>query len=915
MVPERLAAAFEGRYQLIRELGQGGMATVYLANDLKHDRQVAIKVLKPELAAVIGGERFVAEIKTTAGLQHPHILPLFDSGESDGFLFYVMPYIEGETLRDRLDRERQLGVDDALRITRDVADALDYAHRQGVIHRDIKPENILLHDGRPVVADFGIAVAISAAGGGRMTETGLSLGTPHYMSPEQATADRDLTVRSDVYSLACVLYEMLAGDPPHTGPSAQAILVRILTESPRPVDATRASVPPHIAAVLAKGLEKLPADRFDSAAEFRAALDRPDFAYTSVARATGVAAAAGQGAAPGSASGHTAGRRAPTVPVLAGIAAIFAALAAFGWLRPPPSVGSAAFTLDTRGWTFSESWRVDVAPDGRHFVTVGFLGDSAAAGSFFEPSDGAHVIIRRADESEFRSLVGPGRLDYPVFSPTGTQVAYLDSEDRAIRVVPVTGGQPTTLFVAPDANAANIWDLAWGDDGFIYFWNSDVYRIPEAGGTAEVVIEDVSWAWEPTPLPGGRAILLTDSRNGGLALRVYEQGTDSSRVLIPEGGRATWVESGHLVYAHPGGGLQAVEFDLDRLEVIGTPTPVRDGISVRSGRTFWAVSRNGTLVYTEGRTGGLFGGALAVLVERNLADGSEARVPLEARDIRHVAYAPGGDRIAFVAGPPGETDVTEPSAYTYELRLGLAPAPVATRGLHVSSAWAPDGERLVYLEWDGSTGRLMIRDVTSEDAGRPLGVSADGRRLGGPTWASDSTIVYSLTTSETPDLWMSGVGEGSVPEVYLESERGVSAPEVSPDGARIAYQISLAGESFGQEIEVRSFPEAGEPVPVSSGFGTNPKWHPDGGSIFFRRGTEIHRAFVSTEPVFRLDSTVVVVEDLQFQSWDLHPDGDRIIFSRLEGTEEEEADEEPALPERHVVVLNWFEELKTRLGR
>ncbi len=202
--PERLTQSLAERYRIERELGQGGMATVYLAADLKHDRHVALKVLKPELAAVLGGERFVVEIKTTAALQHPHILPLFDSGEAGGFLYYVMPYIEGETLRDRLTRETQLAVDDAVRIATNVADALDYAHRHGVIHRDIKPENILLHDGRPMVADFGIALALSAAAGGRMTETGMSLGTPHYMSPEQATADKDITNRADIYSLAAV---------------------------------------------------------------------------------------------------------------------------------------------------------------------------------------------------------------------------------------------------------------------------------------------------------------------------------------------------------------------------------------------------------------------------------------------------------------------------------------------------------------------------------------------------------------------------------------------------------------------------------------------------------------------------------------------------------------------------------------
>ena len=277
-VSDRLSAALGDRYRIERELGQGGMATVYLAVDLKHKRKVALKVLKPELAAVLGADRFVQEITTTASLQHPHILPLFDSGTADGFLYYVMPFIQGETLRDKLNRETQLGVDEAVKIATEVADALHYAHSQGVIHRDIKPENILLANGRPMVADFGIALAVSAAAGGRMTETGLSLGTPHYMSPEQATAEREISARSDVYSLASVLYEMLAGNPPHVGSSAQQVIMKIIAEPVVPVTTLRKSVPPNVAATLAKALEKLPADRFDSARAFGEALANPLFA-------------------------------------------------------------------------------------------------------------------------------------------------------------------------------------------------------------------------------------------------------------------------------------------------------------------------------------------------------------------------------------------------------------------------------------------------------------------------------------------------------------------------------------------------------------------------------------------------------------------------------------------------------------
>ncbi len=271
-VRDRLQRAVADNYRLERELGRGGMATVYLARDLRHDRQVALKVLHPELGAVLGAERFLNEIRLTARLQHPNILPLFDSGQADGLLFYVMPFIDGESLRARLDREKQLPVDEAVRIAQEAAGALAYAHRQGVIHRDVKPENILLQDGQALVSDFGIGLVASAARGSRMTQTGISLGTPQYMSPEQAAGERDLTPRSDVYSLACVVYEMLVGEPPFTGPNAQAVFAKAMTESPAPLCPRRRTIPPYVEAAVLRALEKLPADRFATALEFSAAL-------------------------------------------------------------------------------------------------------------------------------------------------------------------------------------------------------------------------------------------------------------------------------------------------------------------------------------------------------------------------------------------------------------------------------------------------------------------------------------------------------------------------------------------------------------------------------------------------------------------------------------------------------------------
>jgi TolB-like protein len=292
---QRLGAALADRYRVERELGAGGMATVYLAHDIKHDRQVAIKVLKPELAAVLGPERFLSEIKVTANLQHPNLLPLFDSGEADG-LYYVMPYIEGETLRARLQREQQLPVDETVRMVALIAGALDFAHTRGVIHRDLKPENILLQAGQPVIADFGIALAVSNAGGERVTQTGISLGTPHYMSPEQAAGDRAVDARSDQYALAAVTYEMLTGEPPHTGATAQVIIARLMTETPRSITSARPAVSKRIDTAVQRALAKTPADRFPTCGDFARALT-PDAAVVATPQsrvrvAVGVLAAA-----------------------------------------------------------------------------------------------------------------------------------------------------------------------------------------------------------------------------------------------------------------------------------------------------------------------------------------------------------------------------------------------------------------------------------------------------------------------------------------------------------------------------------------------------------------------------------------------------------------------------------------------
>ena len=303
---DRLQSALGDRYELAREIGQGGMATVYLARDLKHERQVAIKVLRQELSASLGADRFLREIRVAANLQHPNILGLYDSGEVDGLLYYVMPFVEGESLRDRLNREQQLPIGDALQLTREAAEALQYAHQRGIVHRDIKPENILLLGGHALVADFGIARAVSQAGGEKLTQTGMAIGTPHYMSPEQSLGSEHVDARSDVYSLGCVLYELLVGQPPFTGPNAMAIMARHSMEIVPSLQVVRASVPDDVEDAVLRALQKTPADRFQTMKDFCEALSEAE------AEATVVRTAARRAA--------TASRRVPTreVPAAAG---------------------------------------------------------------------------------------------------------------------------------------------------------------------------------------------------------------------------------------------------------------------------------------------------------------------------------------------------------------------------------------------------------------------------------------------------------------------------------------------------------------------------------------------------------------------------------------------------------------------
>ncbi|MGE5145078.1 MAG: protein kinase domain-containing protein, partial [Acidobacteriota bacterium] len=576
---DRLTAALQDRYGIERELGAGGMATVYLAQDLRHDRKVAVKVLRPELAAVIGADRFLSEIKTTANLQHPHILPLFDSGASDSFLFYVMPFIEGESLRDRLNREKQLPINDAVRIATEVAGALDYAHRHGVIHRDIKPENILLHDGRALVADFGIALAASKAGGTRMTETGMSLGTPQYMSPEQAMGEREITPAADIYALGCVLYEMLTGEPPFTGPTAQAIVAKLLTSEPEPVTTLRKTVPVYVEAAVETALQKLPADRFQSAKALGDALGDSQGGATSTRRA---AAARGAGAS-----------QRPLYALL-GLCALLLVVAVIGWLRPRPAPTTSRQRVVLWQYTLGqlldpglarEATQAAIAPDGSSIV--------------FTDSVGGHLQLMRKlrNASMATPIAGTEGALSPFFSPDGRWIGF-STADGSLKKVPIEGGGAVSLAHRGDPTYSA---AAWLDDGTIVYGGGEgLYTVNADGGASRPLLPDTirerSIALTISPLPGSRGVLYTacpDNCSIQSAIHVLDmKGHD--RVLVPNAAGAFYSPTGHLLYPDRAGGLYAVKFDLDRLSVTSGPVSVIDGVVPGS----LTMTRSGTVLYT-----------------------------------------------------------------------------------------------------------------------------------------------------------------------------------------------------------------------------------------------------------------------------------------------------------------------------
>ncbi|MDQ8155664.1 MAG: protein kinase [Gemmatimonadota bacterium] len=878
-VAARLNAALVGRYRIERELGAGGMATVYLADDLKHDRKVALKVLKPELAAVLGAERFVVEIKTTASLQHPHILPLFDSGTADGFLFYVMPYIQGETIRDKLNRETQFGVDEAVRITREVADALDYAHRNGVIHRDIKPENLLLHDGRAMVMDFGIALAVSAAAGGRMTETGLSLGTPHYMSPEQATAEKDLTPRADVYSLATVLYEMLTGNPPHTGATVQQIIMKIITEAVEPVTKYRKTVPTHVVGAVARALEKLPADRFESAKAFREALGSEGYSYATAA--AGITAAAPSWAA----AGRWGGRRVMIAAWAVAIVAIGAAAA--GWLRRTPEQPFRRFDLALGAITPNPGSEVVISPDGSMIALSGDVGGERA------------IYLRHLDgDPEFRKIAGSESGAAPSFSPDNQWIVFRRNSDRSLVKISVGGGGAVTLV--PTGKFDPYWPH-WGtDDQIVFVTPSGGARIAASGG--EPVLMPKVRSRRIFLLPDGSGVL----HSGTGEVSLYDLKTDSSVMLIPNGSGAVYVPTGHLLFNTTDGGTFAVRFNLAKHRVEGAAVRVLERVGGTANvRGYW-VSASGVLVQHDAEGSGNSTSNLLVIVDPGSGVDTVRLPPARRAKPR---FSPDGRSIAMEVS----TDVRNGASDIYTLNLVTGTYTQLTfDGDNDEPVWSPDGKRILF---DRVASSMRGEDLYV----KPSDNSAPERRLTtmvsseirAQQWIDDRTLVFDAVTSDRAiDAFTMGADSGSVPTPYLKSPFNEGEPRLSPDRKMMVFTSDEAG---GQQLWMRDFPVPQGKWNISRGEGRSPRWSPDGKFVYFwRPGSPIDTLFRArvdrtSNVVVQAPEVVVAMDADGTANWDLHPDGRRFVVAVSGGNAAPTASN--AKPSRYLILQNWFSEL------
>jgi eukaryotic-like serine/threonine-protein kinase len=854
-VASELNHSLAGRYRIEREIGRGGMAVVYLAEDLKHARRVAIKVLDPELARALGAERFLREIEIAARLSHPRIVPLLDSGSAGGLLYYVMPYVEGESLRDRLDREQQLPVGEAVEIARQAAAALAYAHEHGIVHRDVKPENILLSGGEAMVADFGIARAVAAAGGTKLTQSGLVVGTPLYMSPEQASGVGHPDARSDVYSLACVLYEMLAGEPPFAGRTAQAVTARKLSESAPEVRAVRDSTPGPVAAVVRRALARVPADRYRTAAELAEALRRAE----NEGAADPAVAARGRGAS---------GWRAVAVGSGAALLLITTAYVA-GWSGRAPGPGLfVELVVDGRVELGS---RAALSPDGRRLAYL----------------SGDRLWVRDLEGLDSRTVPGSDGARMPFWSPDATELGYV-ARGRLWRA-PAAGGESVAIATIGIGLAGGA-GATWTGDGQIVFatGSTGLLTVPARGGVPRLLVPlepDETDHHEPHALPGGQGILFVPHRiDGTYALDIVADG-ERRELLRLDGhriGEPVYSPTGHLLFTLSED-VWAVPFSLRRLEITGEPSLLRPGASTPS------VAAGGSLAFFRGA--GTTGRQLA-FVQR---DGAVDRLVGDpSAGLQFFSLSPAGDRVAVALMAPLGIWVIDPirgtrSRPTEEGEAGNMPR------------WSPAGERIAYIGSDpGDAPAVRVR------AADGTGSASELVRGWYPSFTPRGELVVTLGLPIDDEEWDIAYidlnADGAVIPIVASSAREC-CQDVSPDGRYLAYASDTSGR---WEVYVTRFPSGEGTWQASAGGGAWPRWDPRGDRLYYAQGVDLMEIPVSTEPELELGSPARLfsrparVQDIRYGKpdyFDITPGGDRFLVV-VPATED-------AVGGSVVVVGNW----------
>ena len=849
-----LNQALAGRYEIEREAGQGGMATVYLARDIRHNRRVALKVLHPDLAAALGAERFVAEITTTANLQHPHILPLHDSGDADGYLFYVMPYVEGETLRARLQREQLLPVEDAVRLAREILSALDYAHRHGVVHRDIKPENILLHDGSALVADFGISLAVSAASGPRMTQTGLSLGTPSYMSPEQAMGDRVIDGRADIYATGATLYEMLIGEPPFTGPTSQAVVARLLTEEPRSLVAQRKMIPLNVDAAVRKALQKLPADRFASAADMSSAIGRAEFTIDS-------ATATVQLAATKSSSTRRMGILIGTA-IVAGIAGavVGAKLLASDPVAEPPT----RFSFDAPAIGLAGGVGVAISPDGSRIVYA--LSDSVGTWS---------LAVRSLDSETPTVLAGTKMGRGPVFSPDGRQIAF--QQDGKLQRMSLDGGATNTIMALPTGGAIPVWV---SDDAILVFGRA-MRRVSPAGAVIDTIATDSAHGpfTGVAVLPGAKTAIVSEGRGqANPELFRYSMQDRTYTSLGLAGSAPKIVDSGHLLYVDLTGTLFSVRIDVKKGTLLGKPVAITNGVRVLQLRGLYAVSRAGTVVFEKGADGSEQNEI--VMVDRT---GRATVVPVHASPYRNPRFSPDGRRLAMTINRGDGTNNGD--VWTYDFASQRLQR-LTFDGWSISPSWTADGRTITFTHREPGK-QIVAYNVAADGSATPqlYFESPEGLPYEATYTSDGKSILFRVDRRAgrgARDVLMASVDSPQVARALLSSPFQEHMIALSPDNKWLAYVSDASGR---QEVYLKRIDGVSGVWPVSRSGGKEPRWGGNMRELLFRNndtlfsvplelGAEAHPG--QPRALFAAKYSTGPWDTL----WDVSPDGHRFVFVR-----------------------------------